>query len=355
VISLPVLQSSAHGAVAVPRAPSVGVERAQPRLVRLSITDRCDLACVYCRPNRRDGYLPSERRLRAKHWATLVEGLVLRGVERVRITGGEPLVHPEVLEIVARIAAIPGVRDLAMTTNGTRLAELAAPLRAAGLRRLNVSIDSLVPERFWQITRGGRLDDVLAGIEAARAVGFAELKTNTVVVDANERDAGSLGNADELEAIVRWAWSVGATPRFLELMSIGEGAQVRGRFVSYAQMRARLSSLLEAAPTVRPQDRGPARYARANDGSGREIGFITGSSDTFCEGCDRLRVTSDGALRPCLATSDAVDVHAAIAEGDVEAIANGLDEAWAKKPDGVVWKGCTEETAAHVSMRATGG
>ncbi len=354
MISLPVLNSSAQGAVAKPRASSAP-ERAAPRLARLSITDRCDLACVYCRPNRRDGYLPAERRLRASHWAALVEGLVLRGVERIRITGGEPLVHPEVLEIVARIAEIPGVRDLAMTTNGTRLAELAAPLRAAGLRRLNISIDSLVPERFWQITRGGRLDDVLAGVSAARAAGFSELKTNTVVVDADGRDAGSVGNADELQAIARWAWSQGATPRFLELMSIGEGAQVRGRFVPYAQIRARLAALLDEAPTARPADRGPARYAHAKDGSGRQIGFITGSSDTFCDGCDRLRVTSDGALRPCLATSDAVDVHAAIVAGDVEVIAQGLDEAWAKKPDGVVWKGCTEETAAHVSMRATGG
>jgi cyclic pyranopterin phosphate synthase len=338
----------------------VGATRAAPKLVRLSITDRCDLACVYCRPNRRDGYLPSERRLRAEHWESLVRGLVRRGVERVRITGGEPLVHPEVVEIVARIAAIPGVRDVALTTNGTRLRELAGPLREAGLGRVNVSIDSLIPERFWQITRGGRLEDVLAGVEAARVAGLAELKTNTVVVAVDPRDPGSVGNEDELASIARWAWSVGATPRFLELMSIGEGAQVRGRFVPYAAMRAKLAPLLEDEPTVRPADRGPARYARARaggetDSDGRAIGFITGSSDTFCDGCDRLRVTSDGALRPCLATSDAVDVQEAIAEGDVEAIAEGLDRAWAQKPDGVVWKGCTEETAAHVSMRATGG
>jgi cyclic pyranopterin phosphate synthase len=357
LISLPVLPSSSFtgdstaGVTKVPRA-GTGT-RAAPRLVRLSITDRCDLACVYCRPHRRDGYLPAERRLRASHWATLVEGLVRRGVERVRITGGEPLVHPEVVDIVARIARIPGVRDLAITTNGTRLAELAAPLRAAGLHRVNLSLDSLHPERFWQLTRGGRLDDVLAGVEAARAVGFEELKINTVVVASD--GPGGIGNDDELVAIARWAWSVDATPRFLELMSIGEGAQIRGRFVPYAAMRAALHELLDETPEVRPSDRGPARYARARDGSGRTIGFITGSSDTFCDGCDRLRATSDGTLRPCLATHDAIDVNAAIAAGDVEAIAEGLDEAWAKKPDGFVWKGCTEDTAASVSMRATGG
>ncbi len=355
MISLPILPSSPpHGLVAVPRAPA-RQPRAEPRLARLSITDRCDLACVYCRPNRRDGYLPTERRLRAEHWQALVEGLVRRGVERVRITGGEPLVHPEVVEIVERIARIPGVRDLAMTTNATKLAELAAPLRAAGLRRLNVSLDSLSPARFWQITRGGRLDDVLAGLEAARAQGFEELKTNTVVVDVDPRDPGSVGNLDELAELARWAWSVGATPRFLELMSVGEGAQIRGRYVPYEAIRAALAGLLEDEAPVRPSDRGPARYVRARDACGNVAGFITGASDTFCEGCDRLRVTSDGALRPCLATSDAVDVHEAIVAGDVEAIAAGLDAAWAQKPDGVEWRGCTEGTAAHVSMRATGG
>jgi cyclic pyranopterin phosphate synthase len=338
-VSLPVVQA----------APSAG--RAAPRAVRLSITDRCDLACVYCRPHRRDGYLPAERRVVTEHWRGVVEGLVLRGVRRVRITGGEPLLHPHVVDIARAIAAVPGVEDLAITTNGTQLVELARPLRDSGVRRLNLSLDSLDEQRFFRITRGGRLRDVLAGVEAAAEVGFDELKTNTVVIGALDGD--DLRNDDELPSIVRWAFSVGATPRFLELMTIGEGARLRGRVVPFADMVAQLSELLVEAVPAREPDRGPAIYLPTRDG--RRVGFVTGTSDTFCSGCDRLRVSSDGRLRPCLATNHAVDVAAAIRDGDVAAIARGLDDAWALKPDGDAWRGCTEATAATVDMRATGG
>lgn len=326
--------------------PLIHPERAEPRAVRLSITDRCDLACVYCRPHRRDGYLPAERRIGVEHWATVVRGLVLRGVTRVRITGGEPLIHPQIVEIARAIAAIEGIEDLAITTNGTRLAELAGELRSAGVRRLNLSIDSLDPGRFSRITRGGRLEDVLAGFAAARDAGF-ELKTNTVVI------GGEDGNLDELASLVELAWTHGATPRFLELMSVGEGARIGAQFVGYSVIRAKLAPLLLDDPkdTRREDNRGPAIYARALGG---RIGFITGASDTFCSGCDRLRVSTDGKLRPCLATNDAVDVGDAIRAGDLTAIADGLTEAWAQKPaDG--WRGCTEASAASVDMRATGG
>lgn len=324
----------------------VSPRRAEPRAVRLSITDRCDLACVYCRPHRRDGYLESERRLGVEAWATLVRGLVARGVRRVRITGGEPLVHPLVVDIVRAVAAVPGVEDVALTTNATRLTELSAPLFAAGLRRLNVSLDSLDGARFFRLTRGGRLADVLSALEVARAVGFTELKLNTVVLgDENDH---------ELPAITEYAWSIGATPRFLERMRVGEGARLGARFVPYEEMRARLAHLLAEDDPVQDRDRGPARYVRARVGSSR-VGFITGSSATFCDGCDRLRASSDGRLRACLAQNDSVDVAAAIRSGDVDAIGRGLAVAWAGKPDGSVFRGCNEESAAAVDMRATGG
>ena len=169
------------------------------------------------------------------------------------------------------------------------------------------------------------------------------------------RDSGDVGNDDELVEIARWAWSMGATPRFLEMMSVGEGARGRGRFVPRALMRARLDALLAPGKELPGRDRGPARYVGASDGSGRAIGFITGSSESFCDGCDRLRVTSAGELRACLATCDAVDVRGAIEASDEGAILEGLESAWARKPDGLVWRGCAEASAATVSMRATGG
>jgi GTP 3',8-cyclase len=319
--------------------------RPEPRTVRLSLTDRCDLACVYCRPSRSDGYF--EKRLDDEAWKTMVRALVQAGVTRVRVTGGEPLLHPRVTELVAFIATL-GIEDLALTTNATRLAKLAGPLRAAGLRRLTVSLDSLSPERFWRITRGGRLDAVLAGIEAARTAGFDELKTNTVVLRGD--------NDDELEAIVTWAWARGIVPRFIEVMRIGEGAKLPVEtLVGAGEMRARLAHLLVPERGERDPGRGPARYVHARHDARLRVGFITGTTDTYCDTCDRMRVASDGMLRPCLATNDGVAAMELAQAGNVDGLVRAIGDAWALKPDGRTWKGCTEESAADVSMRAIGG
>jgi GTP 3',8-cyclase len=319
--------------------------RIEPRTVRVSLTDRCDLACVYCRPSRSDGYL--ERRLEDEAWRAMVRALVQAGVRRVRITGGEPLLHPRVTELVAFVASL-GVDDLALTTNATLLEKLAQPLRDAGLKRLTVSLDSLVPERFWRITRGGRLERVLAGVEAARAARFDELKVNTVVLRGE--------NDDELPSIVEWSWARGIVPRFIELMRIGEGARLpHAMMVGHDEMRAHLAHLLADDPGVRRPDRGPARYVNARHDPGLRVGFITGTTDTYCDTCDRLRVASDGTLRPCLATNDGVDAGELAGKGDVDGLVVAIAKAWALKPDGRTWKGCTEDTAANVSMRAIGG
>ncbi len=313
--------------------------------MRVSLTDRCDLACVYCRPSRNDGYF--EKRLDDESWKTMVLALVRAGVTRVRITGGEPLVHPRVVELVAFIAKL-GVEDLALTTNATRLEGLARPLRDAGLRRLTVSVDSLSPERFWRITRGGQLDKVLAGIEAARLVGFDELKTNTVVLRGD--------NDDELESIVQWAWERGIVPRFIELMRIGEGARLPAeKLVGADEMHARLAHLLVAEKGAPDPNRGPARYVHSIADPRLRVGFITGTTDTYCETCDRMRVASDGMLRPCLATNDGVAAGELAQAGDVDGLVHAIGDAWALKPDGRTWKGCTEDSAASVSMRAIGG
>jgi GTP 3',8-cyclase len=316
-----------------------------PRSVRLSLTDRCDLACIYCRPSRTDGYL--ERRLDLDAWSAMLDGLVRAGVRRVRLTGGEPLLHKDVVEVVRRIAAL-GLEDVALTTNATRLGELANALRAAGLRRINVSLDTLDKARFFRMTRGGKLDVVLAGIDAALAAGFDEVKLNAVVVHGE--------NDEEIEALTLWAWEKGIVPRFLEVMQIGEGAKLKDRVVTGAQMRSRLAHLLVDEVAEREVDRGPAKYVRARHDPAKKVGFITGTSDTYCAGCDRLRVSSDGMLRPCLATNDGVSAASAARGGDAGAVAAAVHEAWTTlKPDGEVWKGCTEETAARVSIRAIGG
>ncbi len=319
--------------------------RIQPRTVRVSLTDRCDLACLYCRPSRSDGYL--EKRLDDDAWKAMVRALVQAGVRRVRITGGEPLLHPRVTELVAFVASL-GVEDLALTTNATQLERLARPLRDAGLRRLTVSLDSLVPERFWRITRGGQLDRVLAGVDAALGAGFEEMKLNTVVLRGE--------NDDELPALVEWAWARGIVPRFIEVMRVGEGANLpESKLVGHGEMRLRLSSLIGDDEGTRDPHRGPARYVPGRRDPRLRVGFITGTTDTYCSTCDRLRVASDGTLRPCLATNDGVSGMELAQRGDVEGLVQAIGEAWALKPDGETWKGCTEDTAAGVSMRAIGG
>lgn len=339
--SLPLLSVAAAAAVAVPRAAPAH----PPRSVRVSVTDRCDFACTYCRPSRHDGY--ADGRLLLPAWKTMFDGLIRAGVRRVRLTGGEPLIHPSIVDIVAHLASLD-LEDLALTTNASQLAHLAEPLRRAGLHRINVSLDTLDPTRFRALTRGGELGPVLEGIEAARSVGFGPIKLNTVVLRGV--------NDDELESIVRWAWERDLVPRFLEVMPIAEGARlVERHLVTVAEMRERLADRLRDDAAEAEPARGPARYVAARHDARLRVGFISGTSDTFCESCDRLRVSSTGTLRPCLATDDGVEAAAAARVGDAAAIERRIAEAWAKKPDGTVWKGCTESTAASVSMRAIGG
>lgn len=316
-----------------------------PRSVRISVTDRCDFACTYCRPSHHEGY--AEGRLLTPAWETMLEGLRRAGVTRVRLTGGEPLLHPEIVSIVAHLASL-GMGDLSLTTNASQLARLARPLKDAGLERVNISIDTLDAARFRAITRGGELAQVLEGLDAALAAGLSPIKLNTVVLRGV--------NDDELEAIVRWAWERRMVPRFLEVMPIAEGAKLVGaHLVTAAEMKARLAHLLLAEDGAPEPGKGPAKYVAARHDPGLRVGFISGTSDTFCGTCDRLRVSSTGVLRPCLATDDGVAAGADASAGDADAIAAKVAEAWTLKPDGEVWKGCTEETAKSLSIRAIGG
>jgi len=311
----------------------------------VSLTDRCDLACVYCRPSRRDG--PALDRLDLPAVRTMLEGLLAAGVRRVRFTGGEPLLSAHVVEAV-RLSVALGADDIALTTNGTRLEKLAVPLREAGLRRLTLSLDSLDPVRFARITRGGRLDRVLAGLAAARAAGFDEIKLNTVVLRGE--------NDDELERLTLFAWKHGLIPRFIEVMPIAEGAAIAAeRLVPAAEVLERLSPLLLTEPAERDPDRGPAKYVRSRLDARLRVGVISGTTATFCDSCDRMRVSASGTLRPCLATDHGVSAAAAAQAGEVHEVARAVAEAWTLKPDGQTWRGCTEPSAKDVSMRAIGG
>lgn len=334
------------------RLPLVGASRAPvaaptspPRSVRVSVTDRCDFACTYCRPSRSDGYV--EKRLGLREWRTMFEALEHAGVRRVRLTGGEPLLHPEIVAIVEMLSAV-GFEDVALTTNASQLERLAAPLARAGLHRINISIDTLDPAKFEAVTRGAKLAPVLRGIDAALAAGLAPVKLNAVVLRGV--------NDDEIEALTKFAWERRMVPRFLEVMPIAEGAKlVAQHLVTAAEMREKIAHLVDGDRAEVEPGKGPARYVRARHDPALRVGFISGTSDTFCASCDRLRVSSTGTLRPCLATEDGVEAAAEAASADARGIEERIREAWTMKPDGTVWKGCTEKEAEKVSMRAIGG
>jgi cyclic pyranopterin phosphate synthase len=302
--------------------------------LRISLTDRCNYRCLYCMPEEGVDLVPKSDVLTFEEVERLVRVLMSFGVRRVRLTGGEPTVRKDVVELVARLAAL-GLDDLSMTTNGERLAELAGPLRAAGLGRLNVSIDTLDAARFSAITRRGHLPRVLDGIEAARAAGFVGTKINAVVM-------GGV-NDDELPALCSYAWERDLVPRFIESMPMSDGALFTpGSFVAAATMRAHLMTAFgpllpsdpnsdgEALPGV-----GPARYLRVSAGrhAGRRAGIISAVTEPFCETCNRVRLSATGNLHTCLALDDDTDLRTPLRAGasDEELARKVLSAVSAKK------------------------
>ncbi len=291
------------------------------RYLRLSVTDRCDLACLYCMPpSGEEDHALRRALLTFEEAARLAQVFGAGGVERIRFTGGEPLVRKDVVELVARVHRFVPHAALAMTTNATRLAELARPLREAGLGGVNVSLDTLDPERFERLTRGGDVGRVKAGIHAALAEGL-EVKLNVVPL---RHDPAS---EDDLRALVDWAWSLGITPRFIELMPLGEGAKLPADWrMGAADVRRALGDrLAEADPEAPGGPVGPARYVPARQGQHR-VGFITAMSDEFCESCNRVRVTARGDVRACLADRRAVSLRDVMRGGGSDA-----DLAWAMR------------------------
>lgn len=280
--------------------------------LRISLTDRCNLRCVYCMPKDGVRWQPRPDQLSVEEILRVVEAAARGGVKRVRLTGGEPLVHPQVVEIVRRIASIRSIEEVSLTTNGMLLERLARPLADAGLKRVNVSLDTLDRVKFERITRGGEFDRVWKGIAAAERAHLAPLKLNTVIV----RDL----NDDELPALARLTMEKDWHVRFIEVMPIGnvqdwgEGFPPPGeRYVSVHEMRARLSKLHLMSATT-PQGNGPARTFRLPGAIGT-VGFISPLGEHFCESCNRLRLTSDGKLRSCLVLPHEISLRDAVRTG----------------------------------------
>ena len=310
-LRLPVVAASpaaVPAGFAAPIAGPIADRLARPlRYLRVSVTDRCNFACTYCVPEEGIAHQPRAELLTFEEIERVVAVFAGLGVERVRLTGGEPTVRAHVVDLVARLA--PHVRVLVMTSNGHRLPELAAPLRAAGLAGVNVSLDTLDPARFARLTSGGDLARVVAGIDAAVAAGL-EVKLNTVAL------AGD--NDDELAALVRFAWDRGLTLRFIEHMPLSGGALYQpARELTAATIRGALTAALgPLVPADRDRTRvGPARYwALASDPT-RQVGIISAMTEHFCDDCNRVRLTADGALHACLGHDDAIDLRTLLRNG----------------------------------------
>lgn len=281
--------------------------------LRISVTDRCNLRCAYCMPAGSEE--PPYRLLARDEILEIVKCMKSLGVTYVRVTGGEPLVRPDIIQIVSGIRAI-GIDDISLTTNGTLLASSAAALKAAGLARVNVSLDSLDQEVFRKITGTGTVQDVLSGIDAALQAGLNPVKVNCVVVRGLNED----GIADLALLSTKMPVSV----RFIEVMPVGPDAQANSRaFVPATEIMAKVREVgeLEVAPP--PDGAGPARIYRFRGAPGT-IGFISPLSQPFCSQCNRLRVTADGKLRPCLSSDIEIDLVPALRSQDRQAALTAL-------------------------------
>jgi GTP 3',8-cyclase len=284
--------------------------------MRISITDLCNMRCQYCMPEEGVQKKSHQEFLSFEELAAIVRASVPLGIHKIRITGGEPLVRKGIVSLIEQINQIPGITEIAMTTNGSLLKELAEPLKKAGLTRFNISIDSLQPDRYQEITRGGNLSDVMQGIDTVLALGMTPLKLNTVVI-------GGL-NDDEVHDFAALTMHQPIDVRFIELMPVGQASQwAKSRFVSNEVLQERLGLMV----TEKAEPGSPAKYFRLPGAMGR-IGFINPISHHFCSECNRIRLTSDGKLKPCLHSDEEVDLMPVLHRSEEEmtqVIARAID------------------------------
>lgn len=287
--------------------------------LRLSVTDLCNLKCQYCMPEEGIDKKAHQEILRIEEYLRLVEEMTQLGVDKVRLTGGEPLVRKGIVDLVEGIAKLDGIKDLAITTNGVLLKKYAKALKQAGLTRVNISIDTLNPDKYRKITRGGNIEDVLDGIEEARKVGLLPIKLNVVLINGF--------NTDEVEDFIRLA-DEDLDVRFIELMPIGQVADwSKDKFLSNEEllMKHRDWFVIEDG-----EQYGPAKYYQKKDGKGR-VGFINPISNHFCSTCNRVRMTADGKLKLCLHTNEEFDLKPLLKE-DSRTIQKTLKTYISKKP-----------------------
>jgi len=297
----------------------------QVSYLRLSVTDRCDLRCTYCMAEEME-FLPKREILSLEELRRLAEAFIRKGVRKIRLTGGEPLVRRNLMSLVGALGAHigEGLEELTLTTNGTQLRRFAAPLRAAGVRRINVSLDSLHDDRFRVITRRGSFAQVLDGIDAAQEAGL-RVKLNTVALKGI--------NENEIEDLIRFAHGRGMDLTLIETMPMGE---VEHRNENYLSLRTVHERLKQRWTLTDLPDRtgGPARYKRIEE-TGGKLGYITPLSHNFCESCNRVRVTCTGQMYMCLGQEDKADLRAALrASEDDHLLEGAIDEAITRKPKG---------------------
>ena len=299
--------------------------------LRLSVTDLCNLRCRYCMPEEGIPKKDHAAMLTEDEMILAVEAAASLGITKLRITGGEPLVKKNILSICLRAARVPGIREVCMTTNGLRLPELAVPLREAGVRRLNISLDTLNGEKYAQITRCGVLSDALAGIHAALEAGYDKIKLNAVLIGGF--------NDDEIEEMAKLTLRYPLDMRFIELMPMGENGFGKEAYLPYTEVLRRLPELIPL-----PGEGGAAKLYRLPGAKGN-VGLISPVSAHFCSGCNRLRLTADGKLKPCLHSSAEYPIKGL----DKAGMAAVMEEAILGKPE---WHGLLDYANRSQSARS---
>lgn len=295
--------------------------------IRISVTDRCNLRCVYCMPEKGVDLLKHQEMMSFEEIYNLVKALVPSGIKKIRLTGGEPLVRSGIENLIKMLRSIPEIEDITLTTNGILLEEMAEDLKAVGLTRVNVSLDSLEESRFKQITRWGNLDKVLKGIDKAIETGLKPLKINVVAIKGF--------NDDEFIDFVEYAYKKEVQVRFIELMPIGESDdEAILKHYPIDEIKKLIETKYQLEETSDIKTNGPAENYRLIGGKG-SVGFIGALSHKFCSTCNRLRLTSDGKIRPCLYIDKEYDVLKLIREGaSTEELRSFVEEIILGKPEG---------------------